>query len=1186
MPDRIGDVTQPPDRSALARLAAIARGAVRGHALPLGLFFGVALWLTRAYFLSSQLPAGTDMLGFVSRSAENANLSTALSFWAPTSLGFPRTWSLDNVSGLLTIVSRNPVLTVKLLVLLVIFATGASAYLLAWSWYRRRTVALVAGLLYMLSQAALSRWGSGQLNVQMTVALSPILLWSWSLCLRRFTLRRALGLALLVTAVLLIRLDMILYAAPFMVLYLVVALCYPSAARPLRNAALTLAVAVPAALALNANQILPVVLGLGPKYLTSGQLFDSAQVAVHTLNTYPSLLGLGREIGYFDYTDHITWDLFPFLPLWGYYAAASLVVICAFLALAWERHRHTIFLVAMALVAVFAGKGAAAPFGGLYAWLIGHVVIVSDLRDPNRWLVFEALALAVLAGLTVDRVVRGAAPLLARARIPVRWGALVGRAGGVILVAAMLVQVSPIVASGLSTWQPPADELQLLTALGQVPNAGLAASIPYDQTHMFVDTPAYTGNEHDLGYESQLFSGVPVIGIGDWEQHTADFVAYTSRLLGSGDPAFVKLLASVGVSHLVSLNEPIVAAQLVEPNRGSYYQQTEARQMAGLQPTATTPGGTLYALQSPDPEITFRPNIAVILGGRSELAAFADLPGIDASSWAAFDADDVLAEGGLPRLISLISQASLVVAGGAQPDEIAALAAPALARLPGITSDPQVGRGTLLLPSDQGAFDGGLMDATQPIPLPETTSSSSAFTLASEQRVEVWADMETSSDAADVTVTVDGRTLYSQAPLAVGADAFRWVLAGTVTLPAGRHLVTIGARGSAFGDTFEVDETRVVTSTARTSDQRQLEAALNAASAHVAYALNLDTSGSYADAAQDFEPTGTVPGIPVDFWAPAAGTTTTAGVTPAGAPDVQVALSSARTVYTSVAHSFASPQDWADRPYVFLTFRGTASGVTYQVQVSFGSGSGQAVFALTDDQKGWRTVALPTDAPSQSSNVDWSDVTAIRVAAPLGPRPEAFALGGVRLSGEQTSIPVTYPAPYAAPSAAPHGGSSAPILRCAQGGPAGATASLSGGALEVSLPVSLVGDGCRAIVLPSAGIDPLPVVVPRTTAGAPLQATFTAGHSGVLVFEQAYDPGWQLSADAGVEAPMLTQSVVNGYLLPAGEHSITLTYSGDRIGMIGLAVTLLVLVGICILMWRVRPSPRRWQASKGVLRLS
>jgi hypothetical protein len=55
------------------------RRFVRGHAPPLLLLLAVTLWLTRGFLLSSQLPAGTDMLGFVSRSAQNATVTNALS---------------------------------------------------------------------------------------------------------------------------------------------------------------------------------------------------------------------------------------------------------------------------------------------------------------------------------------------------------------------------------------------------------------------------------------------------------------------------------------------------------------------------------------------------------------------------------------------------------------------------------------------------------------------------------------------------------------------------------------------------------------------------------------------------------------------------------------------------------------------------------------------------------------------------------------------------------------------------------------------------------------------------------------------------------------------------------------------------------------------------------------------------
>lgn len=1104
------------------------------------------------------------MLGFVSRSAQNATVSNALSLWTPTSLGYPRTWSLDNVMGALTILTGDPVLTVKLLDVLVMFGTGAAAYLLAWSWYRRRTVAVVAGLLYMLSQAALSRWGSGQLNVAMAIALAPVILWSWSLCLQAFSVRRALGLSLLVTAILLIRLDMLLYVAPFMILYALFAVPYASPARPLRNAALTLAVAVPGALALNIYQILPVAFGYGPRWLSSGQLFDLHQISSHTLTAYQSLLGFGREIGYLAFTGQQTWYSFPFLPLWAYYAAASLVIICGFLGLAWHRGRRTIFLSVMAILAVFLAKGSDPPFGDLYTWAVTHVPVVSDIRDPNRWLIFEALALGPLAGITVDRILRRGPALLTHVRVPRRIGAYASAAFAVCLVAAMLVQVAPTIVDGLKTWEPASSDLQLLSAVRANDGRGIAATIPYDQSTTFVSTPAYSGYEHDLGYESALFTGQSVLGTGDWDQRTSDFVAYTSTLLASGDPAFAKLLGTVGVRDLISLNEPIQAAQVVDTARGSAYQQAEAATMSGLQPATSTAGGTLYTVKSSDPRITFRPNIAVVLGGRAELAAFADLPGIDPASWAVFDADDLLANGGLPRLLGMISQATLVVAGGAQPAEIAALAAPALTKVSGITSDPQPGRQTLLLPSDQSTFAGAMADPGQGIPFPSTTQASSTFNLASRQTVEIWAHMESSPDAADITVNVDGRPMYGHAPLAAGSNSFSWVPTVTVTLPAGVHEVTIGARRSEFGDTYEVDEARVVSSAARTSDESQVEGALQATSSHIAYALDLDTAGAYASTPAAFEPVNPLPGSAMEFWNPTQSVSTSPDLTGTGAPAADVDVPSGRSTYTAVQHSFAVPQDWSHRPEVFFDFDGTNSGLTYQVVVTFDKGLGEAFFSVNDDQQGWRTVALSEDNPAQSTNVDWAHVTGIRIALPSKASSSTFRVSGLTLSGLLTSIPVAYPAPYAASAAHVQLLSAQSGVDCSPASASGDAPAVVGGFLQADLPSSLVGHGCRAIILPAEGIQPLPVVVASATSDN--SATFTSAHPGVLVFDQGFDPGWKLEAGGATYSPMPAQSVVIGYLLPAGHHSITLSYAGTEVGIIGLVISLAVLAGVCLLM--------------------
>jgi len=1147
-------------------LAVAGRRLTRGHAMPLALLLVTTLWIARSFLMSSQLPAGTDMLGFVSRAAQNATLGNALSLWTPTSLGYPRTFSLDNVLGALTIVTGDPVLTVKLLAVVVMFGTGAAMYLLSWSWFRSRTVAVVAGLLYMLSQAALSRWGSGQLNVATAVAIAPILVWSWSSCLERFTIRRALGLALLVTAILLVRLDMLLYVAPFMVLYLLFALPYAGSARPLRNAVKTLAVAVPTALVINAYQILPVVLGYGPKWLSSGNLFDTQQIATHTLSAYQSLLGFGREIGYLAFTGQQTWYSFPFLPLWAYYAVASLVVVCAFLALAWQRSRRTVFLAVVAIVAVFLAKGSDPPFGGVYAWAIAHIPVVADIRDPNRWLIFEALALGPLAGITIGRLITLGPRALGHVRVPRRAGGLATRLFAAVAVAAMLLQVAPTIANGLKTWEPPANELQLLNTLRNSGNKGLVATIPYDQSTMFVDTAAYSGYEHDLGYESALFSGRPSLGTGDWDQRTSDFIAYTSTLLGSGDSAFVKLLGSIGVSNLVSLNEPIQAAQLVDAARGSYYQQTEAQSMAGLTPVSSTAGGTLYSLSGTDARITFRQNIAVVLGGRDGLAAFADIPGIDPTKWAVFDADDLVADGGMPLLLKVINASTVVVAGSAQPDEIAGLAAPAIGKVPGITSDPQVGRQTLLLPSDRSTYAGAMADPTQGIPLPETESASSSLSLRSAETVEIWAHMETSPDAADVSVSVDGRQIYDQAPLTVGSG-FTWVRAGTLTLAPGTHRITVAAHRSEFGDTYEVDETRVVSSPTRAANQTVLERALTAASNRVSYALDVDAPGTYAGTPTAFEPVTSITRDPIHFWTPTAGVTASADVTDAGAPAADVIVPGDRSTYTAVQHTFPTPQDWSHRPELFLGFDGTKSGLTYQVVVTFDRGAGEAFYLVNDDVDGWHTIALSTSDPAQSDNVDWADVTGIRIALPSKATSSTFRLSALSLSDRLTSIPIAYPAPYAALTDHVAVVSSRAGGDCATGPDAATTPRLSNGTLVAALPAALLGEGCRVFVLPAAGIHELPLVVPSTSS-ANDQARFTSSHGGVLVFDQGYDAGWTLTAGGTSYQSLPVQSVVNGFLLPAGPHAITLSYSGNEVGMIGLGITLLALLLAGVLMWR------------------
>ena len=160
--------------------------------------------------------------------------------------------------------------------------------------------------------------------------LAPVMFLTLSACLERFTLKRAIGFTLTIGLGLLVRPDLELYVFPFLVLYVVVTLAtrHGFGAR-VSNLARTLAVSVPGVLLLNAAWLVPFVARYRVGYQTLNQLFSLSNLQKHSLNWFQSLLGLGREIGYFNFTGAETWYSYPWLPQWGYYAFAASIPLLA-----------------------------------------------------------------------------------------------------------------------------------------------------------------------------------------------------------------------------------------------------------------------------------------------------------------------------------------------------------------------------------------------------------------------------------------------------------------------------------------------------------------------------------------------------------------------------------------------------------------------------------------------------------------------------------------------------------------------------------------------------------------------------------------------------------------------------------------------------------------------------------------
>jgi hypothetical protein len=1167
------------------KAVATARSRCAPHVPGVGLLVAVTIAAMRRFIFTGGIPAGTDMLGFISRSAQNASLGQILDAWSPSSFGARRVFNFDNILGALTLLLRNPMATVKLLDAVTLLGAGVAAYALAWAWYKSRLAATSTGLLYMLSQASLTHWGSGMLNIEIVIALAPVMLLTWSSCLQRFTVGRAAGFTFAVGTGLLIRADQVLYVAPFLVLYAATVLTVRDRFRArLANMARTLAIAGPGVLALNAAWLVPSLTGYRAQYETLRQFFSLGSLSARSLGLYPSLLGFGREIGYFGFTGTETWFSYPGLPLGAYYALASLIPVLAYLALRWHRERRTVFLALAAVLATLAAPGTRPPLGWLYLWSAQHIPIVGNLRDPNRWLIAQAIAYALLASLTIDRAARAAIPALhrlnprwrpTRLRDPVVCGAV-----ACALLAIGLVPVLPTLAIGLRTWHVTKPQQALLSQIRQAPRADRVASIPFDQDYRYVVQGSYQGYEHDLGYESALFTGRQDIGDGSWNQRSASFVAYETSLLTQRDPAFVSMLASAGVSRLMSFHYPLVAPQALNETVGPYTQQRDAAGLPGLTPLLTNPAGTDYAIAGAASPLSLRRNIAVILGGSQGVSALADRPGVTLSDWAVFTAGDVIATRGYPALLALMRQADVVLLADERPVDIAVEGTTPIAELTGITSDPQLDRLETDVPTDQAEQAGSLDDPAVPIPQPGPVSSSSTFSVRSPRRVEIWARVLANPQAAAIEASVDGARAGAVTPVTLGTGGFEWVRVATVNAGPGVHHVTLSAVPSKFGDTYEVEESRVLDPGVLAAAEEQLGRVLADRASRVAYSFDLAdvAKWSWASLASRLNPAAALSFSSRAWTVPAnSGTAVTTTAAPDGATAPQVTARSGRSVYTVAKLRYPRPQDWTNVPYVYLEFKGSDSGNRYGVSFHFGPGSNDtANYVITDNSSGWRTLAFPTAHPGSVSGVtDWSRVQAVGIALPSKSQSGTFALSIPQPSSPVVSL--TVPLPLQAGTQ--QFGATGPKPDCVGGARSPALNWHGAGTLVV--PVTSLNPSCSIFAGSRAGYRQLPAAAVRLqrTGTESWSYSFSARQPGVLVWTQAYDPRWVLSGAGLRQAPFPVLALLDGYFVGPGHHAGTIAFAGGSSTLAGIATTvlaavlLLLIVIVCRRWARRRPAP-------------
>jgi hypothetical protein len=1151
---------RPAASNARENISARVRDSAHAWAGPASIT-AVALWLCHRFFFSSALPAGTDMFDLLARAQANANWTTLFSPWSPSGLGAPRQTSLDNLLGLLVMLTGSPARTVELLIVALLLISGLSTYWVARQWWGSRLGAAIAGLLYMTSQAELGRIASGWLHYSALVALTPLLIYLWVSLLDRYSLRRALIFALLASAVVFARQDMILWLVPALLLYIPIRLMTSQpGSRPARQIILTIATAVPTVLALSLYLIIPLAGGIHAAWLSTNELFEQIRFNLvdRSLTAYQSLLGLGRDLGYLPFNREPWWDFHPWFPLPFYYALQTLIVLAAFAAVCFRRDRKTKYLVLCALVAAILGKGIRGPVGEPYWWAVQHVPIFGNLRGPNRWLIPQAFAYAALAGSTVV-VLRGR---LSRASLSVpmqRVSNLAFGAGCLLL----LLPVGPMLLSGFRTWAPPKSSVALMKTISSDHSSASVGSVPWDQSMMYVKTSGYQGWEHDLGVESSLYTNHPALSTNSWDRRSSDFVDFTSGLLARRDRAFTALLGSIGTKYELAFNYPS-ESELAGRVPRRLRQRRDLAALPKLTPVAKTSTGSVYRLSGVAPLLSLRTNIVTVLGGRSGLAAFADLPGVNISNWAAYTADDLLTGSeSFSRLLALMRTSDVIFVAGASLNDLAVLASKSVARVPGITSDPGSDRKYGLLLTDESARQGSLSDQSI-APAGLVSTATRTFSLAEPQSLELWARVLSSGTAGRLSFSLDGQVVRTLLPLDAGRGAFEWVHIKTARLAAGTHTLSVSGHRSLYGGTFEVDEARLIRPIERRDYLRTLQRELKVYRRKVAYSVSL-SSGPFANTG------GVVLGHQnKPFWQPWGHKLQAHEVARHSGEGLQLRFFGRRQFYTVAQHTFRIPQSWTSHRLLEFPYRGTGSGASYSLLVDFDRDNARfASTRLTDVRTGWQTATLPL----QPGGGNWSHITSIRVSTQSRAGAGSIELGRPRLllpehlvkRIELPTVPVRIPqlAPGVAGSR-PHIGMEAHAHSITAVIPL--RAALGGAALSIS----------PAIRVPNR--PALPVHF-RRMGGARYTYSVRSQRRGVLVFNQAYDSHWAASDDgAPAQSDGPVTSLVNGFTLGPGQHSGSVFFRNGslvRLGaLLSLAALLLVLSVVAVLTLRRKQTER------------
>ena len=1008
----------------LKKFTYILDNANRSHVWPALAILVLTLIFFRNFMFTAEAPAGIDAKGFISRPWYLFQNGEIWSLWhSQFSFGFIRLPTVDTALAILYSIVNDPVLGLKIFAVGAFILSAASMYFVTFKYTGRKLSAGVSAVVFSSNQFLFSYYTSGVYNVIAAYCISPIIFYTFERMITNRTWRSTTLFSISFSVLCMFtRVDMATFFAPFLI-FLLVCNFFSSGNDETKlewlktnfRVCLTASIMI---IGLTSFLWLPMVMGARLPLPTSSGGFSNEDLYFRSLTLYETILGYGRGLSYLALNGEMWWNRHPFLSLFEYRLASSVLPILALIPILIKPNRKIVIYSLAVLLSIFLAKGPNDPFGSLYIWARNEIPFFGIYRIPNRWLLITFFFYSFLFGIGFQilwdkshetiRKIRNRRPIRMISRLVVTL--LMS-----MLLIALLAPITPILEKGFLTWDYPDSEKTSYEIISNDPRNFIVSTVPFAQGNINTSVSnTFDGKgwwEHDLGSESSLYHNKPAIHQTPAGGLSNSFVKFLKQVTyDTGDNPIMPILGNVGIKYVVNQSYPITDFGPI-PGEVSEYQQHEFFRNQNYTKLVSdiNEGSEVYENTRFSPFISSREGLTLVVGGKNSLVELGKIDPAYLNSGLTLISDIDFSKH--DALIDLLTRVDKIIFVDSSTTDLAILA-----------SHSEINRDLSSYSTGSiNPLNGWISDDTQSN-LGKFTYSGNALTTKSNtvlnipfevnksQLYEVWARTYANPYAGQLNFQIDDINLGQINPTTIKKESFYWEKLSELNFEKGKHLINIKNTKGLISNKSTLDQIVVV-------PKEQYQMNLKTITEYLETS-NLDITILHTKSFLDpvihgypstFKPRSTdlIKKDPSEFWNPfGPGASDLVEIEEEfyDTPPVEFPLTSRIKIpnaetpsYTFVTHDFDHPLDWTHAKTISFWFKGNGDGSNLYFLTKLDKEYKYYDFKDSSDE--WREVIfeLKNKKESRGQGISWDRVNAIGFGRQIKLSKSTFLIGPVAI---------------------------------------------------------------------------------------------------------------------------------------------------------------------------------------------